>query len=287
MLHLAMPFRMKKQFGQHFLRQVPKEILFPLDELEKLQSLQKPARVYLLEIGPGGGVITTAILRQLLPFSQLRITYEVVDIDLDAIEATKTAVDELELPKRITMRFTRQDFLKYNFHALLSSDYAYIFGSLPYNVSKKVVNATKHFSQQVLPSLKLLSSRFVIQLEVAQDYVSAPPDAAFLGTDLSLYSTYRKITKKLLPGSFYPPPKVDSAVLEIGWKEPIAKESEKLHKLAKTVRVGFFAKRKVINSVFKPLLKGIALPPTAEHLLHMRAHELSVAEWELLNSYLP
>jgi 16S rRNA (adenine1518-N6/adenine1519-N6)-dimethyltransferase len=287
MLHLAMPFRMKKQFGQHFLRQVPKEILFPLDALEKLQSLQKPARVYIFEIGPGNGVVTLAVLRQLLPFSELRIVYEVVDIDREAIEATQAAVAEMGLPKRITTRFTNQDVLKHDFRSILPNDYAYIFGSLPYNVSKKVVNATRHFSQQVIRPLKLLPSRFIIQREVAEDYVSTPPDAAFLGTDLSLFSTYRKITKKLLPGNFYPPPKVESAVLEIGWTSPVPGALEKLTKLARTVRTGFFAKRKVINSVFKPLLGKVDLPPTAAHLLHMRAHELSVAEWELLASYMP
>lgn len=285
MLHLAMPFRMKKQLGQHFLRQVPKELLFPLDELERFQSLQKPARVYLFEIGPGSGVVTLAVLRQLLPFSQLRITYEVVDIDREAIDTTKAAVAELVLPKRITMRFTHQDILKHDFRSILPNDYAYIFGSLPYNVSKKVVNATKHFSQQVLPPLKLLPSRFIIQYEVAKDYISKPPDAAFLGTDLTLYSAYRKITKKLLPGNFYPPPKVDSAVLEIGWNPVSPNTTDKLSRLARTVRIGFNAKRKVINSVFRPLLKGIELPPTVEQLLHMRAHELSIAEWELLATY--
>jgi len=282
-----MAFRMKKQFGQHFLRQVPKELLFPLDHLELIQSLQKPTRVHLLEIGPGSGVVTTAVLNQLLPFSALRITYEVVDIDLEAIEETKSAVTALNLPKRISMKYTHQDILKHDFSPILRDDFGFIFGSLPYNVSKKIVNATKQFSLKISPPTKLLPSRFVIQLEVAEDYISTPPNAAFLGTDLSVYSTYRKITKKLPPGSFFPPPQVDSAILEIGWKAPEEyKNPESTLELSKVIRQGFIAKRKVINSVFKSRLSDKELSPTLQHLLQLRAHELALGVWQLLSEAL-
>lgn len=277
-----MPFRIKKQFGQHFLRQVPKELLFPLDALEKRQSLQKAARIYLLEIGPGSGVVTTAILRQLLPFSHLLITYEVVDIDQEAIEATKLAVAEMLPPKRVKMVYTNKDALKHKIASINAYNFVYIFGSLPYNVSKKVVNATKQISLEIDSTTELLPSRFVLQKEVADDYVSAPPSAAFLGADLSLYSEYRKITKHLPPGSFFPPPKVDSAILEIGWRRSDAKLATKTLRLAKIIRQGFIAKRKVINSVFKSRLITEKTTPTLLQLLHMRAHELSLAEWELV-----
>lgn len=282
MLHLGMPFRMKKQFGQHFLRQVPKELLFPLDALESIQSLQKVAKVYIIEIGPGSGVVTKAVLTQLLPFSHLITTYEVIDIDLEAIQETKSTVGALELPKRIKTVFTHNDVLSYKFSKVNEFDFVYIFGSLPYNVSKKIVNATKQISLEVNPGTVLLPSRFVIQKEVADDYVSTPPSAAFIGTDLTLYSTYRKITKHLPPGSFFPPPKVHSAIIEIGWKIPVVGEAEKTKKLAKVIRQGFIAKRKVINSVFKPLIPVEKLTPTLLQLLQMRAHELSMGEWQLI-----
>lgn len=273
---------MKKQFGQHFLRQVPKELLFPLDALEDKQSLQKAAKIYILEIGPGSGVVTQAVLKQLLPFSRLSITYEVVDIDLEAIQTTREMVTSLGLPKRIKVVYTHNDVLSHKISDLASYDFVYIFGSLPYNVSKKIVNATKQISLELPPVTLMLPSRFVIQLEVAEDYISTPPTAAFLGTDLSYFSIYRKITKKLPPGSFYPPPKVDSAILEIGWKQWNEKEAKKAKELAKIIRQGFIAKRKVINSVFKNRIKATNMTPTLTHILQMRAHEVSLAEWELI-----
>lgn len=277
---------MKKQFGQHFLRQVPKELLFPLDILETFQSLQKTAKIYILEIGPGSGVVTEAVCKQLLPFAHLLITYEVVDIDLEAIQTTTETIKNLDLPKRIKMLYTHEDVLKHKIESITKFDFVFIFGSLPYNVSKKIVNAAKHISMELKTPTVMLPSRFVIQLEVAEDYISKAPSAAFLGTDLALYSIYRKITKRLPPGSFFPPPKVDSAILEVGWKVIPPVEHEKTTQISKIIRQGFIAKRKVIASVFKKRIKPEKLTPTIEQLLHMRAHEVSLAEWELLNQVL-
>lgn len=278
-----MPFRMKKQFGQHFLRQVPKELLFPLDALEKIQSLQKKCKVYLLEIGPGSGVVTSAVLRQLLPFPYLSITYEVVDIDLEAIQKTKETVTELGLPKRLHVIYTHSDILSHKPSSLEKFNFVYIFGSLPYNVSKKIVNATKQISLETKQPTIILPSRFVLQKEVADDYISNPPTAAFLGSDLSYFSDFRKIIKQLPPGSFYPAPKVTSAILEIGWRTWSETERERRKLVAKVIRQGFIAKRKVINSVFKSRIDPIKLTPTLVHIMQMRAHELSLAEWELVH----
>jgi 16S rRNA (adenine1518-N6/adenine1519-N6)-dimethyltransferase len=277
---------MKKQFGQHFLRQVPKELLFPLDALEKIQSLQKKCKLYFLEIGPGSGVVTSAVLKQLLPFKHLSITYEVVDIDLEAIQKTQETLFELKLPRRLRMVYTHKDILSHKIDAIEKYDFAYIFGSLPYNVSKKIVNATKQISLELGPNTLMLPSRFVIQREVADDYISKPPDAAFLGTDLSYFCEYRKIIKHLPPGAFYPAPKVESAIIEIGWRSWETKEVEKRKLVAKVIRQGFIAKRKVINSVFKSRLNKEKLTPTLIHILQMRAHELSLAEWELVSESL-
>jgi 16S rRNA (adenine1518-N6/adenine1519-N6)-dimethyltransferase len=277
---------MKKQFGQHFLRQVPKELLFPLDALETIQSLQKVSKIFILEIGPGSGVVTTAVLQQLLPFSHLHITYEVVDIDLEAIQTTEATITALGLPKRIKMIYTHKDILSYKLGSLGTSDFVYIFGALPYNVSKKIVNATKQISLEIKTPIVMLPSRFVLQKEVAEDYVSVPPTAAFLGSDLSYFSEYRKIIKRLPPGAFFPPPKVDSAILEIGWRKWKEQEKTERKLVAKVIRQGFIAKRKVINSVFKSRIVPEKLSPTLKTILQMRAHELSLAEWELVTQSL-
>jgi 16S rRNA (adenine1518-N6/adenine1519-N6)-dimethyltransferase len=276
-----MAFRYKKEFGQHFLRQVPKELLFPLDFLESIQTLQKSAKIGVIEIGPGGGVVTKAVLEQLLPFSKLDITYTAVDIDPEALESTKLVIDEIDLPKRMHVNYVHKDVLTYDFSEHKLVDFLWIFGSLPYNISKKIVNTCKHFSLN-FSSPFLLPSRFVLQLEVAEDYISNPTKAAFLGSDLSLYAKKRRITKKLPGGAFTPPPNVESAILEVEWSTHSAKRALLIPSIAKTIRTGFTAKRKAISSQFKKLIPKEKITPTIEFLLTHRAHELTVGEWELI-----
>jgi 16S rRNA (adenine1518-N6/adenine1519-N6)-dimethyltransferase len=278
-----MTFRYKKEFGQHFLRQVPKELLFPLDYLEKIQSLQVPTTIDILEIGPGSGVVTEAVTTQLRPFTKLRINYTVVDIDLEALEATKERLQSLDLPQRINVNYVLKDILTYKLELAKNTDFLFIFGSLPYNISKKIVNASKQVSLEIPKSVTMLPSRFVFQLEVAEDYISNAPKAAYLGAELSLFAASRRITKKLPPGSFTPPPKVDSGILEIEWLRAKDEDKPAIQLLSKFLRVGFSAKRKVVGSIFKKQLKKENITPTIAHLLTMRAHELSIGEWKLIH----
>ncbi|WKZ23594.1 MAG: rRNA adenine N-6-methyltransferase family protein [Candidatus Dojkabacteria bacterium] len=280
------PFRMKKVFGQHFLRQVPQELLFPLDYLEKIQSLQRPTAIYLGEIGPGSGVVTKAILEQILPFSQLSFHYDLIDIDSDAIAATKEVVAGAALPKRISPNFVYKDVLKHDFSAISNYEFAYIFGSLPYNVSKKIVNACEQNLLKFSPRTHFLPSRFIIQKEVADDFIASAPAATFLGNRLALHAEYRRITRKIPPGAFYPPPRVESAVLEIGWNNSLpVKVKASLAHITTIMRKGFSAKRKVLRSVFGKSLAHA--PDQVSYLLHLRAHELSIAQWMLLADTLP
>lgn len=288
MLQLAMPFRHKKEFGQHFLRQVPKELLFPIDALEKHQSLQIPATIHIIEIGPGEGVVTEAVIQQILPFQKLRIHYQVIDIDAEALTATKQRIELLKLPQRVSLEYTHQDVLRHQFSQHNKANFLFIFGSLPYNISKKIVNATKQFLLELMPPIAILPSRFMLQAEVADDYASQPPSAAYLGTELSLWAEKRKISKRVPPGAFIPPPAVDSAVLEVEWKQPTElRQIPDLKKISAFLRLGFTARRKVVASIFKKKIPPAQVTPTLNHLLSLRAHELSMGEWMLIFQALP
>jgi 16S rRNA A1518/A1519 N6-dimethyltransferase RsmA/KsgA/DIM1 with predicted DNA glycosylase/AP lyase activity len=275
-----MTFRYKKELGQHFLRQVPKEILFPLDSLEDIQSLQLPTVIQIIEIGPGSGMVTEAVVKQLLPYQKLLIHYTAVDVDPEAIEATKERLKLIPRPKRITVDYVLEDILTYKIELDKKTDFLFIFGSLPYNVSKKIVSACKQISLELPANVIFLPSRFILQREVVDDYLSEPPKAAYLGTELSLYCSKRKMIKQLPPGSFTPPPKVDSAVLEIFWKKN--KNIARIQQFSKLLRAGFTAKRKNIGSIMKKQLSESEMTPTLLHLLTMRAHELTLGEWELI-----
>lgn len=285
MLQLYMGFNFKKELGQHFLRQVPKELLFPLDDLESIKSLQTSTHIRIVEIGPGNGVVTEALIKQLYPFSKFEIIYEVIDVDREALDATKERILEFNLPKRFNMKYILNDILKHKIKAE-PNEFVYIFGSLPYNISKKIVNwASKQIS--LFPSrTTALPSNFLIQKEVAEDYASKPPKAAFIGMALQQHAERVKITRKVPPGAFYPPPKVDSAIIKIEWDGNLYKNFEKNEKLIKIIKQGFSAKRKMIGSIFRKQIPKEKLTPTLEQILHMRAQELSESEWIMVRDSL-
>lgn len=281
--YCVMEFYYKKKFGQHFLRQVPKEILFPLEELEKIQSLQVTTNVTIIEIGPGNGVITQEVCKQLLPFSKLNIDYRMIEIDEEAVVATQHRLSELELPKRFKFTYINSDVLEVKIDKLHKTDFIYIFGALPYNISKKIVNWCIKEISQFSTSLTVLSTNFILQKEVAEDYCSVAPKNSLIGTAVSLYTKQRRITRNLASGAFTPPPKVESSILKLQWDKITPKSYEENEKLMKLIKLGFSKKRKMVSGTVGKLIKKENITPTLKHLLTLRASELSIGEWKLIN----
>ena len=115
----------------------------------------------------------------------------------------------------------------------------YIFGALPYNVSKNIIihvaqeynilqdllrvqsnqqvnHKNKGDKQYIALGNNLLAGfTYIIQKEVAQAFIGKPLHASLLSNILQLYTQPGsvKIVQRLGPAFFNPPPKVDSAIL--------------------------------------------------------------------------
>ncbi|MFH1187748.1 MAG: rRNA adenine N-6-methyltransferase family protein, partial [bacterium] len=112
----------------------------------------------------------------------------------------------------------------------------------------------------------------LIQKEVAQRICSRPPKMSILAIAVQLYSQ-PKIIAAVSRNSFWPVPKVDSAILRIG---EIKKPEPKLdtEKFFAIVRKGFSSPRKQLGSNLpKELLQKTDIDPKR------RAETLSVEEW--------
>jgi len=101
-----------------------------------------------------------------------------------------------------------QDFLEWNFAELdkYSPENITFFGSLPYNVSKKIIEKTiqsKYFKS---------TAYFIVQKEVAEKYTSNPPQNNLLSTRTKIYAQTQKILD-ISPESFRPKPKVISSLI--------------------------------------------------------------------------
>ena len=172
----------KKKWGQNFLRnrgalgRIVEAIGAPPDEL-------------LLEIGPGEGVLTEKL-------AELPNELEAIEIDPDLAKQLRIRFGE-----RINLR--EEDAVD----AALPTRPFRAVGNLPYNVGTPIL-------RRVIADPHCRRAVFMLQKEVADRVVAKPGSDpyGYLTLYVAMFATAR-IVMTLDPRSFYPPPKVRSAVV--------------------------------------------------------------------------
>lgn len=273
-----MEFNFKKKFGQNFITYIPDEILFPVHYLPDTAET-----IFILEIGPGNGAITNAILEQISKLEGKTIHYHVVDIDPEALQATETTIEKvLVSAHNISFSGHLQDVLTVELTELYKNeDAVWIFGALPYNISKKIINwAFRELSKIPVETAKL-PLKFITQKEVAENYVSEPPNADFLSHVARFTCRQAKITKILPPGSFVPAPKVDSAIIEMIPKNLTEADYLEIDKKLHFIRQVYTFKRKKIRQAVKKFLSQEQLTNIPE-VLEKRPEEVTSEEYTAL-----
>jgi 16S rRNA (adenine1518-N6/adenine1519-N6)-dimethyltransferase len=214
--------RPRKRFGQHFLHE--KRVVARL-----VEAINPSPGDFMVEIGPGEGVLT-AVLLEKLP------TLEAVEIDRDLAASLAATFP----PPRLTVHCA--DALEFDFARFPQG--MRLVGNLPYNVSTPLLFHLARYA----PRLRDL--HFMLQLEVVERMVAAPSTPAYGRLSVSLQSRFRM--KKLFNvsrGAFRPPPKVESAVVRLEpLEEPLRVDDDLL-------RRAFSARRKTIRNA----LPGIDL----------------------------
>lgn len=222
----------KKHLGQHFLTdQSIAERTAMLINKSEVQNV--------LEIGPGKGILTKYLLKQ-----PNKIIYA-VEIDTESYEFLQ-ANSILQKPFLI-----EGDFLELQISRLFDKEFILI-GNYPYNISAQIV-------------FKMLENRSLIPLmagmfqkEVAVRIASKEGSKEYGILSVLVQAFYDvKIEFKISPGAFFPPPKVDSAVISCVRKPEFKLEcNEKL--LFDVVKTAFNQRRKtLLNSLSKFNLKEV------------------------------
>jgi 16S rRNA (adenine1518-N6/adenine1519-N6)-dimethyltransferase len=231
----VVPPRRTKRFGQHHL--AAGALCRPL--LEFL----RPAGERVVEIGPGGGVLTA----ELLAAGVARL----LALEVDPAWAG-------ELARRLSDRrllLAVADALKVRWERLRSPTLA--AGNLPYNVATALI-------QRLLPHHRQLPrAAFLVQREVAERLVAAPGDRAYGA--LSVLVAARSETLllgRVKAGSFRPPPKVDGAFVGFHLRPPPLPEAQ-MATFTRTVHLAFGQRRKRLRNA---LAAGWGRP-RAERLL--------------------
>ena len=250
----------RKRFGQNFLR----------DEAviqEIARSVSASADDHIVEIGPGEGVLTAALIES--------------GCTLDAIELDRDLTTRLLASFSIYPGFSLHsaDALRFDFASLQKHDQPLrIVGNLPYNISTPLLFKLLDYGSLIA------DMHFMLQREVV-DRLAAEPGSKDWGR-LGVMTQFHCAVEPLFevpPEAFYPPPKVQSAVVRlIPHTKNLWSDCDPT-KLRRVVTQAFAQRRKTLRNNFKNIfndnaLLGLGIDPSA------RAERLSLADFVALAS---
>lgn len=211
--------RLRKTLGQHHL--VDGGLTRPLIEF------LAPAGQRVVEIGPGGGILTRELLRA---------GGSVLAIELDRDWA-------FELRRRLpapALRLVIADGLALDWKCLPAP--TLVAGNLPYNVATPLIARILG----AFPSVP--RAAFLVQKEVADRLVATAGDAAYGALSvLTAARSQPRILGRVRPGSFRPPPKVDSAFVGFTLREPPLPKAE-MPAFDALVHAAFSQRRKTLRN---------------------------------------
>lgn len=121
-----------------------------------------------------------------------------------------------------------------------------IVGSLPYNISKKIIDIFLRFNTHS-KEFKVNSCAFIVQEEVAKDYAVNPPKASFLANYSRIFAKVRKL-ESIPRYMFFPEPKVNGGILKFEIRGEIPENFDSLNKL---IRIAFSNPRKTLQNNLK------------------------------------
>ena len=254
-----------KKLGQHFL--VDPSALAAIIEAADIKKGE-----HVLEIGPGLGVLTAGLLEQ-----GARVT---------AIEQDRRFVSFHEKRGVAGLDVTYADAAKLDWMPLVGKKPWKFVSNLPYSITSLALRkalwpahrSSSEGGNEHPPELVVA----LVQREVAERAVAKDGKTSLLSLMVALASREARIVKRVPAGAFYPPPKVESAILKIvpmGLEERLEKwgiEPEKIMALAKK---GFAHPRKLLASnlgVKGEALLAAGIPEKA------RAEDLSPEAWARL-----
>lgn len=222
--------RPRKRFGQHFLA-----------DTAVVQQIVNDIAVgetdHIVEIGPGLGVMTEAIL----PLARY----------LDAVELDRDLVNKLgqSLPLG-KFAIHSADALKFDFCSLVKDrEKLRIVGNLPYNISTPLIF-------RLLEQLQCIEDmHFMLQKEVVNRLAASPGHGNY-GKLSVMVQYYCRVAKlfDVAPHAFSPPPKVDSSVVRLipHPKPPVAVHDKQT--FDKLVSAAFAQRRKTLRNNLKLLI---------------------------------
>ncbi len=222
----------KKSLGQNFL----------IDEniINKIVNVVEIDKKIILEIGPGTGNLTSAILN--------KNPKKFIVVEKDKILAQLL---QKKFGKKI--QIINKDVLDVD-ENLLDKEKFTVFGNLPYNISTEIlckwilnINDKKPWFNELV---------LMFQKEVAERILSKFNTSHY--GRLSIIANWKLDIEKICdikPSCFYPAPKVESSLLIFNLKKNFFR-IDNAKNLEKITRVFFMHRRKMIKKAYNQLFNG-------------------------------
>jgi 16S rRNA (adenine1518-N6/adenine1519-N6)-dimethyltransferase len=250
--------RPNKSFGQNFL--IDRSILERMVEAAEIELDDQ-----VLELGAGTGVLTRELARR----ARRVVAVELERDMLTLLAKTTGALSNVERLARNLLYLDPQDVFEQEPYKLVAN--------LPYYITAPTF---RHFLESAnKPRLLVV----MVQYEVAQRMVAGPGDMSLLGVSVQFYGQ-PSIVARVPARSFYPAPKVDSAILRVDVHDHVPLSLAERDGFFHIVQAGFAERRKQLhnslthhlhrkNEEIRACLTAASIDPSR------RAETLTIDDW--------
>lgn len=250
--------RLSRKLGQHLLADP--------DVLRTMMGrVRQGDHAQILEIGPGLGSLTVCLAE----VAQRVVTVEIDARMLAVLDATLAFHTSVETVHADAVAFDPQPYFGETPYTLAAN--------LPYSVATPVIR------QLVAHPAGPQRMVVMLQREVAERVCAAPGEMSYLSLLMQTYGETGRLFD-VSARAFYPPPKVDSAVVEVNRRAEPYYPLAAIDDVLRLARAGFSQRRKQVHNSVRSLLRiddehMVWLLDQADIEPQCRPQELSLDAW--------
>ena len=259
-------FNFQKKFGQNFL--IDEHVLGKI-----IRSAEITEDDFVIEIGPGIGTLTQQLALRAEKVTSVELDQRLLPI----LEETVGEFDNLHILHGDILQFDVPQLLEQEFPGM----HVAVCANLPYYITSPVI------MKLLEENLPVKAVTVMVQKEAAQRLCAAPGtrDAGAISYAVAYYAE-PKLLFSVQPGSFYPAPKVTSAVIRLDVREKPAVQVPNGDEAAffALIRAAFSQRRKtaanaIANGLHLPKAQVIAALQAANLDERARPEQLTLEDY--------